>query len=319
MGVVDHIFSSRDISKFVTQELDSLSRKESQYLCPPSDYLGAIENIIRTGGAQVGDPLPWSRASDLQRLRLGELSVWAGINGHGKSLLVGQVVLWALKNHKAVIASLEMKPEQTLWRMVRQYAGCIPSAEFARRILGSLGGRLWIYDQLDTVQSDRIIAMVHYAAKVLGVTHIVIDSLMKCGFGPDDYTAEKRFIDRLQWSAKTLNVHIHLVCHVRKGKSENDILDKFDIRGGSAIADISDNIFLIQRNKAREQVLARISQGLAKAHLAPHEAKLLDQPDCFLRIVKNRHGGTEGTVGLYAHPSGQFTSKESSQAMPAPF
>lgn len=319
MGVVDHIFTSRDITKFVSQELDTLSRRESAYLCPPGDYINAVENIIRTGGAQTGDPLPWSRASELQRLRPGELSVWAGINGHGKSLLVGQVILWTLRTHKAVIASLEMKPEQTLLRMIRQYAGCDPSAEFARRIIGYLGGRLWIYDQLDTVQADRIIAMVHYAAKVLGVTHVVIDSLMKCGFGPDDYTAEKRFIDRLQWTAKSLNVHVHLICHVRKGKSEDDILDKFDIRGGSAITDIADNVYMIQRNKAREQVLARIDKGLAKEKLTTHEAKLLGQPDCFLRIVKNRHGSTEGTVGLYMHPSGQFTSRESSQAMPAPF
>lgn len=319
MGVVDHIFSNRDISSVVDHELDVMSRKESQYLCQPTDFFDAIEEIIRTGGAQTGDPMPWSSASNIQRLRLGELSVWAGINGHGKSLLVGMVMLWQLKHHKVVIASLEMKPEQTLWRMMRQYGGCEPAQEFARQILDRLAGRLWIYNQLDTVKAERIIAMIHYAAKTLGVTHIVIDSLMKCGFGPEDYAAEKHFVDRLQWAAKSLNVHIHLVCHVRKGKSESDILDKFDIKGGSAIADIADNIWLIQRNKIRESALAKRNAGVAESHLDKRELKALEGPDCFLRVVKNRHGGTEGTVGLYVHPSGQFTSRESHQPMAAPF
>ncbi len=317
---MDMIFSNRDISQAIDATLETLAQVEGQFVCNPNDFRADLEAFIDDGGAQSGEKLPWSKADDVQRLRPGELSVWAGVNGHGKSNILGQVMLWRMQNQKVLIASLEMKPHQTLYRMICQYAGCQASRDFAMKILDKFTGRLWIYDQLDTVKANRIIALIHYAAKELKVDHIVIDSLMKCGLGSGDYDAEKKFIDRLQWAAKSSGAHIHLVCHARKGKTETDHLDKFDIKGGSELSDIPDNIFLIQRNKIRETAMKRQSQGVAECHLSAPEQKALKEPDAWLRIAKNRHGGEEAMLGLYFHKaSGQYIPSMSTFAMPAPF
>ena len=77
----------------------------------------------------------------------------------------------------------------------------------------------------------------------LGCKHIVIDSLMKCGIGEEDYQAQGDFVDKLCWIAKKYDVHIHLVHHMRKGRSEDDIPDKFDVKGASRITDMVDNLF----------------------------------------------------------------------------
>ena len=78
----------------------------------------------------------------------------------GKSLLLGQVMTHLLaREHRVVIASLEMRLTETLRRMINQAAGCHASADFCKHFCAWADGRLWLYDELDTVASDRLIAM----------------------------------------------------------------------------------------------------------------------------------------------------------------
>ena len=61
--------------------------------------------------------LPWMKTAQLVRLREAELSVWTGINGHGKSMVLSQVIAFAIhQGERACIASFEMKPKKSLWR-----------------------------------------------------------------------------------------------------------------------------------------------------------------------------------------------------------
>lgn len=315
---MDMIFNDGDISQALDAEEALLAQAEGSYVVKPSSVLDRVITIAEFDGQQAGESLPWSKADSIQRLRAGELSVWAGINGHGKSLLLGQIMLWRMKTQSVLIASLEMKPEETLYRMACQYAGCNASPGFCETAMEKFDGRLWIYDQLDTVKASRVLALVHYAAKTLKVDHIVIDSLTKCGFGTDDYTGQKDFIDRLQWAAKRHGVHIHLVCHVRKTGSELDEPDKFSIRGGAELSDIPDNVFIVFRNKRKEQTAEKLRATGMVANEA--EQSFLDQPDTFLKVDKNRHGSREGRIGLFYHASsGQFVPSDGPRAMNSPF
>ncbi len=245
ININDHLVNDE-----IAAELDILSRVEAQYIIQPNDI--DLTETVEFPGVQKGESLPWD--NDIFFLRPGELTVWAGINGHGKSLLVDQIILWRLKTQKALIASLEMKPEITLYRMISQYAACFPSLPFAKKVQNLLTGRLWIYNQVDSVAAERILALCHFAAKKLHVDHIVIDSLSKCGIGVEDYQTEKNFVDRLQNAAKFYNIHIHLICHIRKLEDEKKIPTKFDVRGYGAITDFADNVVIIWRNKNRERL-----------------------------------------------------------------
>lgn len=276
--------------------------QESQFMAPPSHFKDeTLERFKSKASGLYGDKLPWKKTHEQIRLRPGEVSLWPGVNGHGKSLATDMVVSWLICGTKCLIASMEMKPAATLERMLRQCSGGdMPGAKFADWWFEWTDGRLWLYDQTDTVAPDRIVGMVHYAAKELEVKHVVIDSLMKCGIrGQSDaqYAGQRDFVDRLAWKAKALNCHIHLVHHMRKGEKESIRPDKFDIKGAGEIADMVDNIFIVHRNKRKEAALEKKEQ-------VDHY-----EPDTTITCAKQRNGEWEGTVNLYWHgPSQQLVS-----------
>ena len=86
---------------------------------------------------------------------------------------------------------------------------------------------------------------------------------------------------------------------------KNAQVGKFDIRGAGEISDLADKVFVVFRNKQREQHLAYQNNNLA------YDDKFLEQPDVWLKLVKNRQDGTELNFGLYFHKeSMQFTNLE---------
>lgn len=286
--------------------MEFIGKQESQFFGKPSEWKDKVKARLRGEVSIKGDPLPWSKTHGKVALRPGEVSVWAGINGHGKSQLLGQVAAWCM-NKKWLIASMEMLPEATLARMLRQATGTDkPTDESIESFFSLVDNNLWMYDQTDTVQPERIIGLIHYAATKLGVNHIIIDSLMKCGIKADDKSrqGEKSFVDALCWAAKAHNIHIHLVHHMRKGDSEGNVPDKFDVRGASEIVDLVDNLFIVHRNKFKEQ---RIAKG---------EAVKPDEMDCVLKVAKQRHGEWEGSFALWFHkPSMQYVPCASERPM----
>lgn len=274
--------------------LEFLGVQESQNITPAKDFKDRVNALRSTHGAMTGLKLPWSKTHNLFALRKKEVTIWAGINGHGKSQLLGQICALTLPEAKWLVASLEMPVESTLDRMTTQMAGFGSlSDEYSDRLIDSTDGRLWIYDQLDTIPADRILAMIHYAATKLGVEHIMLDSLVKCGLGVDDYNAQKTFIDRLCWAAKSLNIGIHLVHHIRKSEREGKIPDKFDIKGAGEITDLVDNVVIIHRNKDKE---SKIQDGRPFDKL---------DPDTRMIVAKQRHAGIESKFALYFHPDSQ--------------
>src|SRR5690606_25200736 len=122
----------------------------------------ALVQSIRHGNELTGAKLPWSKTHDHIRFRSGEVTIWQGINGHGKSQVLGQVVLgFAAQNERSCIASFEMKPVLTLKRMLRQVSmNDSPSEKIARSMTSWLHDRLWIYDQLGSVNIDALAAVI---------------------------------------------------------------------------------------------------------------------------------------------------------------
>lgn len=287
--------------------LDFAAQEESQYIFDANDFADMAVKSFEDGEKMSGLQLPWPKTHERFQLRPGEVTLWAGVNGHGKSQLLNQICALTMPSSKWLIASLEMPVRSTINRMVRQMAGLSnPTESYVRKIMETTKGRLWIYDQLDTIPAPRIIAMIHYAATKLGVEHVILDSLVKCGLGVDDYNAQKSFVDKLCWAAKSKNIHIHLVHHVRKSEREGKVPDKFDIKGAGEITDLVDNVCIVHRNKDKE---AKQREG------KPFEKF---DPDTSLIVAKQRHAGIEDKFALYFHPeSQQFISNPDAQPFQA--
>lgn len=278
--------------------------QESQYLEPTTTFADDLASRFRDGVQIHGEKLPWQKTHDKVRIRDGEVSLWFGYNGHGKSLVLGQVLLWMPRDIKIVIASLEMKPVATLERACRQtLGGGYPTQQYISEFIEKTDN-IYIYDQNDSVQADRILGLCHYAAQEFGAKQIMIDSLMKCGISPEDYPRQKEFVDRLCWCAKSENIHIHLVHHARKGKTELDIPDKHDAKGAGEITDLVDNVFIVHRNKEKE----RKREESKKQNQPFHEDS---EPDSRLIVAKQRHGEWEGAFGLWFHKeSTQYVNRD---------
>lgn len=275
---------------------------EAAYVRSSGHWYDDVVTRFQEGARIFGARLPWVGVKDLIRIRPAELSIWAGTNGHGKSLLLSQIMLHlAAQGERICLASFEMRPAASMYRMARQAMGEEPhSVENVQRAMAGLdNGLLWLYDQQGTIKSDRIIALGRYCRAKLNVQHLVIDSLMKCGIGVDDYTGQKAFVDQLCALARDTGLHIHLVAHSRKGRSEDERVGKFDIKGASEITDQADNVFTMWRNKAKE----RAQSG------GDHSKD--DEPDSVLSCDKQRHGEWEGQIKLWYRPrSMQYTMRD---------
>ena len=257
---------------------------------PAIEFKEDLITFFNSDDVYAGAGLPWPKTHEQFRLRPGEVTLWAGFNGSGKSLVLGQIMLNLLKEHKVCIASLEMKPVTTLARMCRQALGANnPTDDYVKRFCDRGGDRLWLYNQLGTVNSERVISVIYYAAEKLGVHHFVIDSLMKCGIADDDYTGQKRFVDKLCAAAKDTDCHIHLVAHSRKGQDELTPPGKMDVKGSGSITDQVDNVITVWRNKRKEQALA---SGKA-------DDKTKNESDTLIICDKQRNGEWEGKIGLW--------------------
>ncbi len=272
---------------------------------PPSNWRDELVDLVRNGSQIRGATLPWSKTHDRLRFRGGEVTLWMGINGHGKSQLLGQACLWfAAQRESVCVASFEMRPVATLHRMLRQAAQVSnPSEKFADEMLGRLENRFWLYDQMGECSPEMVYGLIRFCSLELGIKHIVIDSLMKVVQGEDRYNEQKDFVAKLCNLARDLDIHIHLVHHVRKGASENDVPGKFDSKGTGAVSDLVDQILVVWRNKRKEKQLA---QMLITGRV---DQKVADEYDALLAVEKNRHDGNEKAYALWFHsPSLQYTS-----------
>lgn len=244
--------------------------------------------------------LPWAKVEDQFAFRQGEVTLWAGINGHGKSLVTGQAGLSLMgQGQRVCIASFEMKPRKTLERMSRQFSGMAPARlgddpilidgykDVVRQFAEWTDGRLWIYDQLGTTNPETMVSVTRYCAKELGIQHMFIDSLMKCVKGEDDYNGQKYLVDELCSIAKDHDMHIHLIHHIKKLSSEDQVPGKFDAKGSGAVTDQVDNMLIHWRNKAKESA---IKCG---------ESFDASEPDAVLRCAKQRNGEDEPIISLW--------------------
>lgn len=260
-----------------------------------SSFCDEVIAYYHAGEALQGAKMPWAKTHQLVRFRRGEVTLWAGMNGHGKSLALGQVVLgFAAEKQRTCIASMEMKPMISLARICRQaHCAPIPDADFIRRFHGATDGLMWFYDQQGTVRPEMMLAVVRYCADRLRVDHFVLDSLMKCGIDEDDFNRQKRFIDSLTAVARDTGIHIHIVAHSRKKADEFTPPGKMDVKGTGTITDQVDNVMTVWRNKRKE---SDQQSGDSRSH---------KEPDSMIICDKQRNGEWEGRIGLWFQPAAQ--------------
>ncbi len=263
--------------------------------------------------------LPWLKTHEALLLRPGEVSLWAGVNGHGKSAVVSHVVgHQAMQGTRCCVASMEWRTPLWLARMGRQIAGTArPSEAYSRHIARQYTNTLWAFDVAGAAKAARILEVFAYARRRYKIELFVIDNLTKCGFADDDYSGQKRFIEALSDFARTNDCHVCVVAHMRKSESEDHPSGKMGVKGSGGITDMVATVIEVWRNKAREKAVALAAQPDADPLPAKYQPNGPCGADTLLLVHKQNATGKEPTIRLWFDPdSTQFLAQPHHHARP---
>lgn len=255
--------------------------QDPEELRQASDFINKVKSMFYPAHEDDKDPvLRLDKDLDWFDFRPGELTVWTGYNGHGKSLLLSQVLLGLMaQDERVVVFSGEMTPERQIKRMVKQATGLDrPSPAYIDAVGGWMNDKLWLFNVVGSAGIDRLLQVFLYANKRYGNRHFVIDSLMMTDVpedGPGAMTLQKDAMRKLCDFVRRNGCHLHLVAHPRKGKDESGAPGKLDVAGSSKITDGADNVFTVwsaRKDESSEQT---------------------DESDAKLELQKQRNGETQ--------------------------
>jgi twinkle protein len=231
-----------------------LKPQDKERVIPAESFAEEVKKQMLLGSdAEPGLKLPWEKCNGRVLVRKGTLVLWAGWSRHGKTRMLKQVMLHAIKSgERPLIASME-EDVRAVWKDLARMACATvdPSPREIDRFVQFIRGNLWLYDQQGIIQPKKLLAVVRYVVSELKVTQVMIDSLMMIGIPRDDYDGQHSFVNELHEIAMHSGATIHLVAHMRKrdGKNGEDSPGSLhDISGGQELGAIADSVFIVWRD-----------------------------------------------------------------------
>lgn len=240
--------------------------------------------------------------------RPAEVTVWTGPYGNGKSTFLSSLVVGLLSERVPVmIASMEVKPEVTLRRLVTAYwvaagfyytgegfrdaKGDIEMADAFRSWLWDSGENLTFADVVGYIPQEKLLEMMMFSFRKYGSRHFLIDSMMRIEGLEEDYPAQGKFMNSLQVFAKDTGSHIHLVVHPRKSLTAGRATGT-DLKGSSLIPNNADNIASITRNYDKMEIMKE--RELTDDERAMHDTEIT--------VDKQRESGWVGSFYFKFNP-----------------
>lgn len=229
--------------------------------------------------------------------REGEMTVWTGPRGNGKSTIMNQVLIEAIdQGRKVCVYSGELTAARFKAWVMAQAAGpenmeelqdpqtgetiyLVPDVT-AKTIDGWWDRKFYIYDLSISAAhgEDSILDEFEYARRCLRCDVFAVDSVMtvKLNDSRDYYRAQSEFVRRLAEFCKATNTHLHLIAHPRKSEKGKKVEDNDDVSGSGDITNFADNVLAVSR--------------------LPEPGP--DGRDAELKVMKSREDGIMGKIGL---------------------
>lgn len=282
----------------IDQAVEAAASLDPDGLRRATDYADKVIKLFwPEPGEHVGYKTPYKKIADKLLFRPAEFTLWSGASGAGKSQVLSDCLVdFISQGAKICVASLEMKGEFTLKRMVKQTTGVDrPTEEFIVKALDWIDQGLLVYDLVGKSSIKSILSVFDYARSKYGCDVFAIDSLMRLGVASDDYVGqEKAVFEAVDWTISN-NVHLHLVAHSRKGTVGGGAPQTEDVKGASEIGSNAFNIISVWRDRDLEEGIRDADQKgdytMAK--------ESLERPGVIFNIAKQRNGDFEGKVGLW--------------------
>lgn len=180
----------------------------------------------------------------------GGVTIWSGFPGMGKTTMLRQLICHLLqRDRKVFTASLEEHPEDQIARLVETAAGTtLPNDHQAQWFIDAFADKLRVWARVGLTQHRKLLAVLRKLTED-GVSHAVIDSLMKLDVSSQDFEAQRQFVNLLDATAKQTGCHIHLVAHPKKPQAADQDPDMNDVAGAKEISGIADNVLFVRKRK----------------------------------------------------------------------
>lgn len=229
---------------------------------------------------------------DTFEIRPGEVTLWTGIAGHGKSTFLKDIFM-DLINHdeKCMIASFEMRPEKIVKTMLKSSFGRETlSVEDISQCIDSFGSQLFFCDIIGHITKKQLLEMMEFAHCRHGVTQFMIDSLMRIDALEENYPEQGAFMNDISVFVKTYDCHVHIVAHPRKTEKD-EAPSSNDIKGSTLLRNNADNILIVQRNFKKDKEKAEGTYQEEESELE-WDAKVTvekDREEGYVRVFRYRY------------------------------
>lgn len=289
----------------------------------PDGILHAGDVVDTPRGSQKQWTYPWTCLTrGLMGQRSGEITMWVGGTGSGKSTMMRENVYHhLLRGRKVGVLMLEESPTETLddlvslhiSKPVRQiragrelnelieaeggepldfgYPDTLTDEEYAEAREFFKQTSLYIYDHHGSNEFSNVLQRVEYMAAGLGCEIIVVDHVTAVVAGMDHNGSERECIDEIMRTLRSITertgTHIDIVSQLNRleGKAAEDgaQISIKNLRGSGSLGSVPNTVLAIERDQQAEDPNAR------------------NTIRC--RVLKGRFTGSTGIVGALRHNS----------------
>jgi len=248
----------------------------------------------------------------------GELSVWSGGNGSGKSTMMSMIALESInRGFRVAMFSGELTDKRMKNWLHLQAAGKLYNKstehegvyytpkETGEKIDRWAGEKLWLYNNDYGSNAAAVLADIKAHIEQHNTDVVIIDNLMSLDLSDvpgDKWDKQSVIALALAEMAKRRNVHVHFICHPRK---PTGFLRKADISGTADLTNAADNVFMMHRVNSDFIRLSKEFYDKGKAEQYFNYTNVLE-------VMKNRDLGVEDTL------IGLFFERESKRLLNAP-
>ncbi len=230
--------------------------EEKNRLVSPKAIIGKVKQLVKAPPQAL--MMPWGEnAFCISRFYPKRWTVWSGVTFAGKTSMLRNLMLYGLSRHeKFLFCSLEEDDDEALLEIAAAAAlgNRAPPDQFLDYCADAWDERMYLFQHQGSVDPKVLLGVVCYAAAELGVTQVVIDSMMRLKMRQDDNDASNELAQTISHITKKWSIHIHFVIHPRKTQNSQEMLDLHDIKGAGELVNNADNVITIQRAPEIEKV-----------------------------------------------------------------
>ncbi|KAF3704177.1 Twinkle protein, mitochondrial [Channa argus] len=250
----DGLAQGRNLSRIIKDSIPAAHKSIVSFKQLREDVYGELVNTEQVAGVK------WSRFPELNRIlkghRKGELTVFTGATGSGKTTFISEVALdlcmqgvntlWGsfeINNVRLAKIMLTQFAMQRLEENLEQYDYWADNFEELPLYFMTFHGQQNIKTVLDTMQ---------HAVYLYDINHVIIDNLQfmmgQENLSVDKFAVQDHIIGAFRKFATNSSCHVTLIIHPRKEEDDRE-LQTASIFGSAKASQEADNVLILQEKK----------------------------------------------------------------------